>query len=163
VCTKEIALLQRITDSTFEPEQEPSELAQMFPTMSEDGQRELEDHITKHGLLQAIVVDADGRILDGRHRYQACIKSGVEAFFDRYVGDDPVAFVVGANRWRDQRAARGHAPLGLQFDLGSWRVPRLRPCHPASSPQMLTPITVRSTARPDLCRQSTGSMKHDAA
>ena len=35
----------------------------------------------------------DGKILDGRHRYQACIDEGVEPQFMRWVGGDPFDFV----------------------------------------------------------------------
>lgn len=114
-------MLKRIEDSTFVPEHDPNPLALMFPSMSDNEQRELKAHIAEHGLLQAIVVDADRRILDGRHRYKACVDAGVKPFFDRYLGDDPVAFVVGANLHRrdltiDERAVVAAQALPLLED-----------------------------------------------
>src|SRR5262249_45409732 len=39
----------------------------------------------------------EGKILDGRHRYFACQKAGVEPFFRHYGGKNPRAFVIRNN------------------------------------------------------------------
>ena len=41
-----------------------------------------------------------GKILDGRHRYQACVELGIEPSFREYQGVDPVGFVVSQNLHR---------------------------------------------------------------
>jgi transposase len=49
---------------------------------------ELVADIKKNGLITAIVTAADGSILDGWHRYRACIASGVKPRFE------PFAYVI---------------------------------------------------------------------
>lgn len=44
----------------------------------------------------------EGKILDGRHRYRACLETGVAPAFREYDGSDPVAYVTAEN------AARRH-------------------------------------------------------
>ena len=48
-----------------------------FPPMIGDDFTELVDDIKAHGQLEPITVAADGRILDGRHRYLACEGLGI--------------------------------------------------------------------------------------
>jgi ParB-like chromosome segregation protein Spo0J len=54
-----------------------SELAvHLFPMLADDELEELAADIK--GLLQRIVLDAEGRVLDGRNRLAACEIAGVE-------------------------------------------------------------------------------------
>jgi ParB-like chromosome segregation protein Spo0J len=43
------------------------------------------------------VVDADGRVLDGRHRLKACQLAGVEPRTVTVEGTDPLAYILGTN------------------------------------------------------------------
>lgn len=61
----------------------------------------LREDIRANGLLQAIVTHEE-KILDGRHRYRACIELGVPARFEPFSGGDPVAFVYSHNIARRQ-------------------------------------------------------------
>ncbi|MFD7645104.1 ParB/RepB/Spo0J family partition protein [Kitasatospora sp. NPDC059795] len=57
----------------------------------------LADSITEHGLQHPIVLDVNGRLLDGRNRLAACELAGVEPEFTTYEGDaDAYAFFVNA-------------------------------------------------------------------
>jgi hypothetical protein len=58
---------------------------------------ELADDIKKKGLIAEIVRDENGLILEGRNRLEACRIAGVEPRFGKYLGNDPVGFIVSAN------------------------------------------------------------------
>ena len=71
--------------------------AEMFPMMGEPERLELRRSIAEEGLTHPIVLDGQGRVLDGRNRLLACSLAGVEPRFTAYVGDDPIAYVVRNN------------------------------------------------------------------
>jgi N6-adenosine-specific RNA methylase IME4 len=82
--------------------------AKLFPLMDEERFSALVESIRHNGLLNAIVL-LGGKILDGRNRYAACLKAGVEPHFTDFVGD-PYCFVWLTNGERrdlktDQRFA----------------------------------------------------------
>ncbi|MPZ66195.1 MAG: plasmid replication/partition related protein [Pseudonocardiaceae bacterium] len=62
-----------------------------------DELKDLAADITQRGQLQPIVLDADGRILDGRNRYSACQIAGVEPDFVTYDGEDPDGYALTVN------------------------------------------------------------------
>lgn len=62
--------------------------AKLFPLLPDDRLQELADDIRQHGLRQAIVVDDQERIIDGRNRYRACKMAGVEPTLEPFVGND---------------------------------------------------------------------------
>ena len=55
--------------------------------------------IKEHGLREPIWL-YEGKILDGRNRYQACQSAGVEPVFADYSGEDALAFAVSLNLHR---------------------------------------------------------------
>ena len=76
-------------------------LAELFPQMMDKEFQSLVCDIREHGLREPIVT-LDGLILDGRHRYRACMEAGIDPDF-RELGDtDPIAFVVSVNLHRRQ-------------------------------------------------------------
>lgn len=85
-------------------------VAELFPPLSDEELKELAEDITANGLLNDIVLDGQGRIIDGRNRFRACEIAGVEPSFMTWVGDDPTAFIIAQNILRrhldkGQRAA----------------------------------------------------------
>lgn len=72
------------------------ELANLFPMISGAEADELSADIAANGLREPIVT-FEGKILDGRNRFEACRKAGVQPVFTEYHGDDPLAFVVSLN------------------------------------------------------------------
>lgn len=84
-------------------------LSRAFPAMSDADFRALVEDIATNGQHEPVVT-LDGMVLDGWHRYCATQEAGVEAECVPYDGDDPQAFVLGANMHRrhltaSQRAA----------------------------------------------------------
>lgn len=71
-------------------------LANVFPLLDGADFDEFCQDIADQGLLEPIIL-LDGKILDGRNRFRACQKNGVEPRFERFDGPDPVAFVVSKN------------------------------------------------------------------
>jgi len=80
-------------------------VADLFPMLATDEMKELAEDIAARGLLQPIVLDSEGRVLDGRNRLAACELAGVEPTFTTYEGNegnDPVGFALAVNGQRRQ-------------------------------------------------------------
>jgi hypothetical protein len=79
------------------PEQTPIHpLAEIFPLLEGPEFAALVSDIADRGQLEAIVL-CEGKILDGRNRYRACLAAGVAPRFEHYEGDDPLGLVVSRN------------------------------------------------------------------
>jgi N6-adenosine-specific RNA methylase IME4 len=74
-------------------------LADLFPMMEGVAFDAFAADIKERGLLHPIVVH-DDKILDGRNRYRACIKSNVAIRAEPFGGDDPLGFVIANNLHR---------------------------------------------------------------
>src|SRR6516164_7782662 len=88
--------------TTAAPEYKFHPLADLVPPMSGEEYEALVADIKKNGLLGVIVLH-EGMILDGRHRYRACLEAGVEPHFVDYLStshgqrfNDPAACVLSA-------------------------------------------------------------------
>ena len=84
-------------------------LSALWGDMPEDQYREFVAGIEKRHIRQMIMT-LDGKILDGWHRYKACLELGIEPFYAKYTGDDPSGYVISQNAHRrhltpGQRAA----------------------------------------------------------
>lgn len=75
------------------------ELANLFPLMTDDAINTLATNIRENGLLEKIVL-YDGKILDGRNRFMACLRAGVTPEFEQYQGNDPLQYVISLNLHR---------------------------------------------------------------
>src|SRR5262245_40305243 len=71
-------------------------IANSLPLTEGEEFEQLVADIRVQGLLEPIVLHED-MILDGRNRYLACAKAGVDPTFTPFRGDDPLAYVVSAN------------------------------------------------------------------
>jgi len=60
-------------------------LCKILPDMTADEFSDLVEGIRENGLIE-VITTLDDQILDGRHRYQACRKAGVEPRFKKYSG-----------------------------------------------------------------------------
>ena len=89
-------------------EQHP--LSAAFPAMSDDDFQALCDDVEVHGQREPVII-FEGMVLDGWHRYQACLRTNTHLTkFDFKLDEDPVAFVKSQNLHRrhltaSQRAA----------------------------------------------------------
>lgn len=96
-------------------------IADAYPLMSEHRLASLVDDIDANGQRLAVTL-FEGRILDGRNRYLACVKLGIEPRFDTFEGDEDEAirFVVSMNHERrdldDGQRALAVRRLAKQLD-----------------------------------------------
>lgn len=81
----------------FEQPYEVHSAAALFPMIPPDELEELARDIAANGLIHPIVLDKEGRVLDGRNRLAACELVGVDPEFVTYEGDDPEGYVLSAN------------------------------------------------------------------
>ena len=76
------------------------EYEKLLPKMSEEEFAELKASIQAEGQHYAIIVNEDLEVLDGHHRYRACVKLGIEPDFEVRKFDDKLIekkFVIEAN------------------------------------------------------------------
>lgn len=74
--------------------------ADKYPMLPDVELEELAESIRANGLRQPIVLDTEGRILDGRNRYAACERAGVAPSFTTYEGEDLAEYVIDCNTSR---------------------------------------------------------------
>src|SRR3982751_6115188 len=71
-------------------------LSAIFPLVEGIQFDELVADVKAFGLREPILI-FEGKVLDGRNRYRACVAAGVEPTFVVYQGDDPIAYVISLN------------------------------------------------------------------
>lgn len=95
-------------------------LADVLPLIEGEAFDELAASIKANGLRDPITM-FEGAILDGRNRYRACLKVGVEPRTEQFSGGDPALFVCDRNLHRrhltDGQKAMAAAKLA-SFALG---------------------------------------------
>jgi hypothetical protein len=74
--------------------------SELFPLLTGDEFARLVTSIKEFGLLNPIYLHPDGSVLDGRNRYNACLRANIQPHFETYQGDDPEMFVVMQNAHR---------------------------------------------------------------
>ena len=74
--------------------------AELFPLLDGIDFESLVADVRLNGLREAIWLDAEDRVLDGRNRLRACAEAGVEPRFCIHDGGDPVGFVLSQNLHR---------------------------------------------------------------
>jgi len=84
------------TVPTMEPRLSQHPISATFPELSDDEFKLLKDDIEAHGQKYPILI-YDGQILDGSHRYKACLELGIEPKLEEFTGSDPVNCVVSLN------------------------------------------------------------------
>lgn len=74
----------------------------------------LVEDIKTNGLIEPLIVDRDGVLLDGRHRLEACKRAGVEPRTETCEGD-PLEVVLSANLARRELTKGQRAALALEI------------------------------------------------
>jgi len=75
------------------------EIADLFPLMHDKEFEALVASIKANGLRESILL-YEGKILDGRNRYNACLEAEIKPRFEKWRGDDPWEFVWDTNAER---------------------------------------------------------------
>ncbi len=94
------------------------ELANLFPMMSGPEFESLVRDIQENGLTcPTILLHSDGRILDGRNRYAACRRLGIDIKTETFAGDDKAALahVVSVNLERRQLTTSQRAAIAAEI------------------------------------------------
>jgi len=90
------------------------ELANLFPLMDESQYSDLVADIKENGLVESIVLH-EGKILDGRNRYNACNDADVEPNFVEYEGEDALSYVISLNLNRRHLNESQRAMIGARL------------------------------------------------
>ena len=84
----------------------------ILPEMDADDYEKLKEDISGFGLRHPIIL-YQGKILDGRHRYRACLELGIEPWFEDWQGGSSVVeFVLGENLYRRHLSQSQKAMVG---------------------------------------------------
>ena len=100
---------ERVGDIELHP------LCALWPAMQASELDELAAAIGSQGLLEPIMMMGD-KVLDGRHRLQACFRTGTEPRFETFQGDERAAaeYVVSRNARRRHLNAAQRADIVLK-------------------------------------------------
>jgi len=90
------------------------ELANLFPLMDESQYSDLVADIKENGLIESIIL-YEGKILDGRNRYNACNDAVVEPNFVEYEGEDALSYVISLNLNRRHLNESQRAMIGARL------------------------------------------------
>lgn len=72
-------------------------IADLFPYIEGAAFREFVEDIRANGQREPVVLDGEGRLLDGRNRARACQALGIDVKETRYDGDDVEAWIISHN------------------------------------------------------------------
>ena len=89
--------------------------ARLFPLIKGDEFEALVDDIREHGQREPILMHPDGRILDGRNRYLACQKLGIEPKSEHWDGEgSPEEIVLSLNLHRRHLSSAQRAAIAVE-------------------------------------------------
>lgn len=123
-------------------------LSAAWPNMQPEEFSALVESIQYHGLRDPIVL-LDGQVLDGWHRYTACVDAGMEPTFTQFEGDDPVAYISDKHNRRSLNLTQRMTAIAL---MNKWA-----PSGAAGHKSKVEPGSTLTHA--DLAKQAGGSTK----
>jgi ParB-like chromosome segregation protein Spo0J len=74
-------------------------VCEIFPDLDPEPFAELVEDIRAHGLNEPVTLNSNGKLIDGKNRWRACMEAGVEPRTEVHHGD-PLAFAVSKNERR---------------------------------------------------------------
>ena len=94
-----------------------------FPALSDEEYQNLKNSIKAHGLFEPIILGPGGEIIDGRHRWKACIELGIEPFTSNFVEQEDIAtekmsveeYIFEANIHRRHLTESQRAAIAAEF------------------------------------------------
>lgn len=89
--------------------------AELFPLLRAPEFNALVADIREHGLMEPIVLDVDGNLIDGRNRARACEQLGIVPECKVYEGDDVWQYVVSQNLHRRHLSDSQRAMIAAQI------------------------------------------------
>jgi ParB-like chromosome segregation protein Spo0J len=102
------------------------DVANIFPMMSDEEYQALVQDIRAHGLREPIWTH-EGKIIDGRNRYRACLEAGVEPRYREWDGNGSlVEFVVSLNVHRRHLNSGQKAVIALKLESQLAKEAKLR-------------------------------------
>jgi ParB-like chromosome segregation protein Spo0J len=87
--------------------------AAVFPMLADDELRDLADDIKENGLHHSLVLDSDGRLVDGRNRSAACRMSGVEPTFISLPPDTDILKYILSENVRRRHMSQGQQAMAI--------------------------------------------------
>ena len=77
----------------------------------------LREDIRINGQINPIWLHRDGRILDGKIRYRACVELGITPITRTYEGDNPLGFVMSCNMHRQGFSESQRALIATRLSM----------------------------------------------
>jgi len=93
------------------------EVANIFPMMNDDEYNALVADIKAHGQLEPVWL-YQGKIIDGRNRYKACLEAGIEPQYRTWEGDkaDLITFILSLNLQRRHLTSSQKAMIAVEVE-----------------------------------------------
>ncbi len=96
-------------------ELKPHPMAELLPSMGAAEYAGLLEDIRENGLIEPIWIDSASRIIDGRHRYRACVELGREPITRHLeTREDPLTFILSMNLHRRHLSVSQRSMLALR-------------------------------------------------
>lgn len=140
--------------------------AAIFPMLPDDELADLAADIQQNGLIHPLVLDQDGRLVDGRNRLAACRLAGIEPVYTSLNGADPVAYIMSTN-WNRRHLNSGQRAVAVvlvdRFNLKQSSQRQLSAQH-SINPARIGQASIIIEYRPDLAEAvMAGTQRFDSA